>query len=335
MNISTFMIKNKIAILGIGAVVIVAGVIFIAGASRKSTITTQFTNGNKQITVGNDICTEFPKEWVALSTGKTIIRAVASGTKGIATYPCDYYINETNFISIDVNDYNVETQKKGRIQMGDTLKTDPRIAMEHFIVFEKDGQINSIFLILGPNRFVTVDKFYGKVFDNEGVIAFAARVAERIQKGENHVAGSTSDSNSVPTSAPTLTPAPTIKTTAPLPQETDIVNSFFNLINEHKPSDAVNMLSQSQIGDDSQKQAWAVMFNGFESVNITKVEPSMPEDWTANVHTYRVTLNVKMKPESATATIPYFGYDNGINTRFITLEKAGGLWKVSGISTGP
>jgi len=84
-----------------------------------------------------------------------------------------------------INDFNVETQKKGRLQMGDTLKTDPRIKMEHFIVFEQDGLINSIFLILNPNRFVTVDRFYGKVFDNEEVAAFAAKVADRIQKGES------------------------------------------------------------------------------------------------------------------------------------------------------
>ena len=77
------------------------------------------------------------------------------------------------------------------------------------------------------------------------------------------------------------------------------------------------------------------MFNGFESVNVTKIASSMPEDWTANAHTYRVTLDVKMKPESANAAIPYFGYDNGVNTRFITLEKVGNLWKVNGISTGP
>jgi hypothetical protein len=322
------LLKNKIVLLALGAVVIVGVAAVVVLPKNGATILPQLTN---QIGVSNDICAQFPKEWVESVTGKTIIKAVPSGTKGIATYPCDYYVNETNFISIDVNDFNVETQKKGRLQMGDTLKTDPRIKMEHFIVFEQDGLINSIFLILNPNRFVTVDRFYGKVFDNEEVVAFAAKVADIIQKGENHVAGSVSDSNSVPTSTPT----PAVKTAAPLPQETDVVNSFFNLINEHKPSDAVGMLSSALISDDSQKQAWAVMFNGFESVNVTKIASSMPEDWTANAHTYRVTLDVKMKPESANAAIPYFGYDNGVNTRFITLEKVGNLWKVNGISTGP
>ena len=322
--------KNKIILLALGAVVIIAGVALVILPKKGATNLPLLTN---QIGVGTDICAEFPKEWVASVIGKPIVQTKPFSIKGI--YSCNYFINETNFAGINADDLSVETQKKGQIGWGNTIKTDPRIPMEHFIVVRPDGSIDSISLVLNPNKFVTVDKFYGKVFDNEGVIAFAIKVAERIQKGENHVAGSALDSSSTPTSMPTLSPTPTVKTTAPLPQETDVVNSFFNLINEHKPSDAVNMLSQNQISDDSQKQAWAVMFNGFESVNVTKVESSMPEDWTANAHTYRVTLDVKMKPESANAAIPYFGYDNGVNTRFITLEKVGNVWKVNGISTGP
>lgn len=323
------MLKNKIALLGIGAVVIVAGIVLIAGASKKST-TTQSANGNKQITVGNDICAQFPKEWVALAAGKTIVKATPSHTNGTATYACNYYINETNFVSIDVNDYSVEGQKKGQISFGRTLKTDPRIAMDHFIVFETDGLIDSIYLVLTPNRFVTVDRFYGKVFDNEGVIAFAAKVAQKISGGESQTV------NSAPTLPPTATPTVSNNTNAPKPQEKDVVNSFFNLINNHRPEDAVSMLAPDGAGSSSEKQAWAVAFNAFESVSIKSVESSMPEEWSTNEHTYKVVLDVKMKPESANSQpMPYYGWGNGELYRWITLEKVGDLWKVKGISTGP
>jgi hypothetical protein len=33
--------------------------------------------------------------------------------------------------------------------------------------------------------------------------------------------------------------------------------------------------------------------------------------------------------------MPYFGWDNGTNTRWVELVKEEGLWKVQGIATGP
>jgi len=324
------MLKNKFVILGISGLVLVVCAILVLNLSRKTNPQGVANQTGKQIQVGNDVCADFPKEWVASIIGKPIVRTEPFSMKG--TYSCNYFINETNFVGINVDDLSVETQKKGVVQMGNTVKTDPRIAMEHFVVVKPDGLIDSISLVLTPNRFVTVDRFYGKVFDNEGVIAFTVKIAERIQKGEAYTAGLTSDSNLTPT----LTPMPTAKAVVPLPQETDIVNSFFRLINEHKVSDAIGMLASDMAGSDSEKQSWAVTFNAFESVSIKTVESSMPEEWTVNKHTYKVVLDVKMKPESANAQpMPYYGWGNGEFYRWVTLEKIGNLWKIDGISTGP
>ncbi len=123
--------------------------------------------------------------------------------------------------------------------------------------------------------------------------------------------------------------------TVPLPQEEDIIRAFFNLINEGRAADAISMMTQAAIGTDSSKQAWGVQFNSFKSVSVNKIEPSMQEEWTATEHTYKVTLDVQMKPEAASASIPNYGWDNGQNIRFLPLEKVDNLWKIVGIATGP
>lgn len=143
----------------------------------------------------------------------------------------------------------------------------------------------------------------------------------------SHKSSPQTNSTAVPTSTP--------KAQVPLPQETDIIRLFFNVIGEHRAADAVGMLTPHEIGNDTQKQSWAVMFNAFKSINVTNIEDSMPEEWTSGRHTYKVTLDVKMKPEAASVTIPYYGYDNGTNIRFITLEKINNFWKIDGIATSP
>jgi hypothetical protein len=121
----------------------------------------------------------------------------------------------------------------------------------------------------------------------------------------------------------------------PLPLEEDIIRTFFNLIGEGRPADAISMMTQLAVGDDTSKQTWGVQFNSFKSVSVNKIEPSMQEEWTTTKHTYKVTLNVQMKPEAQGAPIPNYGWDNGLNIRWIPLEKINNLWKIAGIATGP
>jgi uncharacterized protein YaiL (DUF2058 family) len=58
-------------------------------------------------------------------------------------------------VQIDRLKQLVEKQKKGQEMLGRTIKTDPRIEMDHFIVWQPDGLINSIYLVLGPEKFIS------------------------------------------------------------------------------------------------------------------------------------------------------------------------------------
>ncbi len=95
------------------------------------------------------------------------------------------------------------------------------------------------------------------------------------------------------------------------------------------------MMTPINTKDDSTKQLWAAHFNAFELMSVKTIEPSMQEGWTETRHTYKVILNVEMKPEATSAPIPNYGWYNGENYRWVTLEKVDNKWMIEGIATGP
>ena len=121
----------------------------------------------------------------------------------------------------------------------------------------------------------------------------------------------------------------------PLPQEEDIVRTFFNLIDEGRAAEAVGMMTSSLAGNESSKQQWAVQFNAIESAKVESVQAANQAGWTSDAHEYRVNVMVQVKPGVTGAPIPNYGWENGRNTRWVTIKRAGTLWNIDSISTGP
>lgn len=122
----------------------------------------------------------------------------------------------------------------------------------------------------------------------------------------------------------------------PLPTEEDIIRVFFELINEKRIPEAIEMMTPSLVGNESAKQTWGVQFNSLKNMVVKKIEPSLKEEWTAQKEAFKVTVNLEVAKEAANAPIPYYGWENGDNLRWITLEKnENNLWKISAIATGP
>ena len=120
-----------------------------------------------------------------------------------------------------------------------------------------------------------------------------------------------------------------------LPNGLDIVNLFFNLINEHRIDEAVGMMSAQNINDDSTKQAWGVHFNAIKSLNVIDIEPSDPDSWTASYQIYKATLEAYVSSDAANAPIPYYGWEDNPNIRWVTLVKEGDFWKIDTLATSP
>ncbi|MFZ2025301.1 MAG: hypothetical protein WAV51_03400 [Microgenomates group bacterium] len=143
--------------------------------------------------------------------------------------------------------------------------------------------------------------------------------------------------NSIPTAL--TVPLPTEVSVPPIIEEVSsakkTVEKFLQNISEKKITEAILMMTKSSVPDDATKQAWGVQFAAFTKLSVQKIEPSMQEAWTTMQETYQITMDVEMNEDSANGPIPYYGYDKGVNIRWISVEKEGSDWKIAGISTGP
>lgn len=134
---------------------------------------------------------------------------------------------------------------------------------------------------------------------------------------------------STSTSTQIITPSPKSDSSVPLPTQEDIVRTFISLISEKRIPEAISMMDSLAVGDESQKQAWGMQLNSFETISLKNIEKN-------GTDAFKVTLTVKMKPESANNPIPYYGYENGDNIRWIGLKKGSdNLWKITGFATSP
>ena len=139
----------------------------------------------------------------------------------------------------------------------------------------------------------------------------------------------------IPTTKPSIATENEKSNIVPLPQEEDIIRAFFALINEKRIPDAIAMMNPVFAGDDSSRQTWGVHFNAIKKIEVKSIEPGMKDDWSENSHVYKVMLDVSMKPEAVNAPIPNYGWDEGSNIRWVSLEKISSVWTISGIATGP
>jgi len=138
-----------------------------------------------------------------------------------------------------------------------------------------------------------------------------------------------------PENTPTaeITPTNTASTVA-LPTEEDVIRLFFTLIDEARIPEAVAMMSVEAVPDDSYKQAWGVQFNALDSIKVLKIEPYGQDNWGPGSHIYKVNLEVAVSENAANAPIPYYGWENGDNLRWVEIVKEGDLWKINRIATG-
>ncbi|PIS08980.1 hypothetical protein COT75_03900 [Candidatus Beckwithbacteria bacterium CG10_big_fil_rev_8_21_14_0_10_34_10] len=121
----------------------------------------------------------------------------------------------------------------------------------------------------------------------------------------------------------------------PIPNGLDVVNLFFNLINERRIDEAVGMMSAQNTNNDSSKQAWGVHFNAIKSIKVIDIEPANPDSWTASYQTYKATLEAYVSSETANAPIPYYGWEDNPNIRWVVLVKEGDFWKIDTLATSP
>ncbi len=121
----------------------------------------------------------------------------------------------------------------------------------------------------------------------------------------------------------------------PLPSGEDVIRTFFELIHTGQIDSALDMLSSSFAPTNEAKQTVAVLFNSFTAIQPLEIKPFEEENWTEEKQKYEVTLDVAISLDDEEWAMQQYGWLRGENTRWVTLVKEEGLWKVDVLATGP
>lgn len=268
------------------------------------------------------LCELFDAAFMAKAIGQTPVT-----TEVPTTYDadlCRYYPASTKsgpYILLTHNDHlSVANQKKGHEVLDRTIETNDSINMEHFIVKQEDGLINSIYLVLGDMAYISINRTSAKALSETGMVELAATLAERLSSGDFTTTGSQS-SGSTGNNWSSMSLGEVEKESEVL-----TVIRFWDLIADGDVSSAVAMLDV----DAPTKQMWAANFATLESLEIDRVSPVVLDEWTDTRQIFKATLEVK-----AGEAGEQMGWFDGSNARWVTLQKSGNTWLVHELANNP
>lgn len=285
----------------------------------------------KEIIMGK-MCDLFPKELVERAIGKPIVR-VEEGT--LVDPTCDYYTaySETydhtpygdhpggpHVVAV----YDTKDFAKDRIsneKSGTVYETDASIGMDNFVMRNNVKKIWQTALSLGGERYIRI-KFVDDAVTGDDLVKIAREFVTKIKGDPSFVLGGGAPADNANTGGEETS-------TAVVTGESEqaVASDFFAKLSTLKIQDALAMMD----ADEGTKQAWGVNFNTLEKLEVKKIEEIYKEEWTATRQTFKVELEVVVKPAGE-----QMGWQNGTNYRWITLEKnASGQWLVHELANNP
>jgi hypothetical protein len=127
-----------------------------------------------------DTCEQFTVKFVEKITGKKILRTESPGDQSA----CQYFISQQNknlMFQINVSFLNVENQKAAFEYLGWQVKKEARIPMDNFVVYQDDGLINKIYLILGPDKFIGIDRSGADALTETEIMNLAIKLGDKVK----------------------------------------------------------------------------------------------------------------------------------------------------------
>jgi hypothetical protein len=119
-----------------------------------------------------------------------------------------------------------------------------------------------------------------------------------------------------------------------LAPEEELITLLFGLINNCQNQEAVKLLSKKLNPNPETETLWLEQFKAIRSVHLMDIKEISKDTWTDTEKIYRVVLEVYVDNSAAKAPIPYYGWGDNPNIRFITVVKINNKWFIDQIGTG-
>jgi hypothetical protein len=134
---------------------------------------------DKSYYIVEDICGQFTKEFIQHVLGKPIIRSEPPKISSLSN--CSYYLDDQNYVMLVLDYLSIDNQKKGQEALGRTTASIPSIPMRNLVAYQEDNNINTIYLILSDNKFISLQRSSNINLTKDELISFAANLAENIK----------------------------------------------------------------------------------------------------------------------------------------------------------
>ncbi|MFA5777071.1 MAG: hypothetical protein WC906_01370 [Parcubacteria group bacterium] len=134
---------------------------------------------DKSYYVVEDICGQFTKEFVENALGKKITRVELPKISTINN--CTYYFDEKEYVMLNLEYLSIENQKKGNEAMDRKVEKSSQIPMDNLVVYEENSAINAVYLILNPEKFLSIRPSSLAAKKMMNLVDFASNMAKEIK----------------------------------------------------------------------------------------------------------------------------------------------------------
>lgn len=134
---------------------------------------------DKSYYIVEDICGQFTNKLISTSLGKNIVKTKSPDNFNVNN--CTYYIDDKEYVMLVLDYLTIDKQKIGQESMGRKTVEDPKIPMRNMVVYQEDGQINSIYLVLSDDKFISIQRSSVSAFTSDELINFAANIGQVIK----------------------------------------------------------------------------------------------------------------------------------------------------------
>jgi hypothetical protein len=137
------------------------------------------TREDKSYYIVEDICGQFTKEFMENMLGQALAKIEPPKTAFVNN--CTYYFDDKENLMLNLEYLKIENQKIGNEAAGFKVEKDARIPMENLVATQEDGAINVIYLVLNPQKFLSMRPSSKKAIENDKFISLAANIAQAIK----------------------------------------------------------------------------------------------------------------------------------------------------------
>ncbi len=134
---------------------------------------------DKSYYIVEDICGQFNQQFMENMYGAKLDKIELPKVATINN--CTYYFDEKEYVMLNLEYLSVENQKKGNETMDRKVEKDTQIPMENMVTYQEDGAINVIYLVLGPNKFISLRPSSKNAIAKDKFLELAANIATAIK----------------------------------------------------------------------------------------------------------------------------------------------------------